>query len=170
MESVILVDENDNQVGTMEKMAAHHSGALHRAFSILLFNSQGEMLIQKRAGTKYHSGGLWTNACCSHPKPGERMEDATRSRLKHEMGIDLQTSFSYKFIYRAELNSNLVEHELDHVFIGTFDGSPAVNPEEVEDWKFVNIHDLKNDVQLNPQNYTPWFRIILNQSAINEMV
>jgi isopentenyl-diphosphate Delta-isomerase len=170
MESVILVDVNDNQVGTMEKMEAHHSGALHRAFSILLFNSKGEMLIQKRAGSKYHSGGLWTNACCSHPKPGERIEDATRSRLKHEMGIDLQTSFSYKFIYRAELNSNLVEHELDHVFTGIFDGRPKVNPEEVEDWKFININDLKKDVQANPQNYTPWFRIILNHSAINEMV
>jgi isopentenyl-diphosphate Delta-isomerase len=169
MESVILVDVNDNQIGTMEKMEAHYKGALHRAFSILIFNSKGEMLIQKRASTKYHSGGLWTNACCSHPRPGESMEVSTRDRLKHEMGIDIKTSFSYKFIYRAELNDDLVEHELDHVFIGTFDGQPQVNPDEVEDWKYISFQDLRQDVALNPQNYTPWFKLILTHSPTSEL-
>lgn len=168
MESVILVDENDNAIGTMEKMEAHYKGVLHRAFSILVFNSKGEMLIQKRAETKYHSGGLWTNACCSHPKPDEPIEVTTRRRLKHEMGIDLETSFSYKFIYRAELNDDLVEHELDHVFIGNYNGVPDVNPDEVADWKYVNFKDLLGDVQQNPQNYTPWFRLILAHNRINE--
>src|SRR6187549_460068 len=129
-DKVILVSEHDDMVGIMDKMEAHKQGLLHRAFSVFIFNTKGEMLLQQRAISKYHSGGLWTNACCSHPRPGELMEMSTRDRLKHEMGIDLKTSFSYKFIYRAELNDDLVEHELDHVFIGTFDGQPQVNPEE----------------------------------------
>lgn len=169
MESVILVDENDNAIGTMEKMEAHHRGILHRAFSILIFNSRGQMLVQKRARTKYHSGGLWTNACCSHPKPDETIEETTRKRLIHEMGIDVHTTFSYKFLYKANLDSNLIEHELDHVFIGVFDGEPNVNPEEVEDWKFVNLNDLRIDTQLHPERYTQWFRLILQHELINTM-
>lgn len=169
METVILVDVNDNAIGTMEKMEAHYKGVLHRAFSILIFNTKGEMLIQKRADTKYHSAGLWTNACCSHPKPGEPLEVSAKERLKHEMGVDANVAFSHKFIYRTELNDDLVEHELDHVFIGTFDGQPKINPEEVADWKYVNFQDLRKDVQMNPQNYTPWFRLILNHSAISEL-
>ena len=166
MEHVILVDERDDEVGTMEKMEAHRQGILHRAFSILLFNSKGEILLQKRARKKYHSGGLWTNTCCSHPNPQETMGQATRRKLKQEMGIDLQTEFAYKFIYKARLDNDLVEHEYDHVFIGQYDGAPLVNAEEVEDWKFVDLHDLREDVKKNPEEYTYWFRLILEHPEI----
>ena len=163
MEEVILVDENDNAVGTMEKMEAHRLGKLHRAFSVLPFNSQGELLLQKRAKNKYHSAGLWTNTCCSHPVPGEKIEDAAARRLKEEMGIDAKPSFAYKFLYKAELDKNLTEHELDYVFIGTFDGKPSINAAEVEDWKFVNLEWLKKDLKKNPNEYTCWFKIIMDR-------
>ena len=152
MEKVILVDERDNIVGTMEKLEAHRQGVLHRAFSILLFNSKGEILLQKRAASKYHSGGLWTNACCSHPLPEESMEQATRRKLKQEMGIDLQTEFAYKFIYKATLDHGLTEHELDYVYTAIFDGDPVINTEEVEAWKFVDIAALKKDIADNPDH------------------
>src|SRR5688572_20187427 len=145
MEMVILVDHNDVAIGTMEKMEAHRRGELHRAFSVLVFNSKGEILLQKRALRKYHSGGLWTNACCSHPQPGEKMEDAARRRLKEEMGIDLQPEYAYKFIYKTVLDQNLVEHEYDHVYKATFNGEPAINKAEVADWKFVDLAWLKTD-------------------------
>ena len=165
-EHVILVDEHDNSIGTMEKLEAHKKGLLHRAFSIFLFNSKGEMLIQKRAPSKYHSGGLWTNACCSHPLPGEPIAIATRRRLLFEMGIDLQPEFAYKFIYKAPLDKDLTEHELDHVFTGVFNGKPVINPEEVEDWKFESLSNLKRDVIDHPEKYTYWFRLILSQSDV----
>src|SRR5690606_7296807 len=161
MENVILVDEQDNAIGVMDKMEAHQKGILHRAFSIIIFNSKGEMLIQKRAFSKYHSGGLWTNACCSHPLPEETMKEATRRRLNYEMGIDLEPDFAYKFIYNIPLDKNLIEHEFDHVFTATYDGTPVVNSEEVEDWKFMNVSSLKEDVQANPNQYTHWFKLIL---------
>lgn len=167
METVILVDQNDNAIGTMEKMEAHRKGELHRAFSVLIFNSQGEILLQKRAKGKYHSGGLWTNACCSHPVPGEKMEDATRRRLKEEMGIDLQPEFAYKFIYKIDLDQNLVEHEYDHVFKATFNGAPLINTEEVEDWKFVDLQWLKKDILLHPGDYTYWFKVMLDHPQQN---
>jgi isopentenyl-diphosphate Delta-isomerase len=170
MEEVLLVDEQDRIVGTMEKMEAHEKGLLHRAFSILIFNSKGEILLQKRAGKKYHSGGLWTNACCSHPLPGESMEAATSRRLKFEMGIDIPTVFAYKFLYKVPLDSQLTEHELDHVYFGIFDGSPSVNPAEVEDWKYMSLHELRSDMQAHPENYTHWFKLIMNHSEINELV
>jgi isopentenyl-diphosphate delta-isomerase len=163
MEMVILVDMNDNAIGTMEKLEAHQRGELHRAFSILLYNSKGEMLLQKRAQSKYHSGGLWTNACCSHPVPGEKIEDTTRRRLKEEMGIDVPLSYSYKFIYKTALDRNLTEHELDHVFVGRFDGTPSINKTEVEDWKYADIAWLKNDVIKNPDSYTYWFTLLIDQ-------
>jgi isopentenyl-diphosphate Delta-isomerase len=163
MEEVVLVDEFDNTIGTMEKMEAHRRGKLHRAFSVILFNSEGEMLLQKRSKKKYHSGGLWTNACCSHPAPGESMEAAARRRLMEEMGIDVQPKFSYKFIYRTNLDQNLIEHELDHVYVGLYNGIPVINKEEVEDWKFVSVSWLKNDVLKNPQEYTYWFRMIVDR-------
>lgn len=164
---VILVDQNDNPTGTMEKMEAHRKGELHRAISVMIYNSKGEMLLQKRASTKYHSGGLWTNACCSHPMPGEKTEDAARRRLKEEMGIDLQPRFSYKFIYKTDLDHNLIEHEYDHVFVGTFNGTPAINSSEVEDWKFVNTEWLKKDIRHNPDHYTHWFRLIVEQLTVD---
>jgi isopentenyl-diphosphate Delta-isomerase len=166
MEKVILVDENDNAIGTMEKLEAHQKGILHRAFSVLLFNSKGEILLQKRALHKYHSGGLWTNTCCSHPQPDESIEQATRRKLIQEMGIDVNPTFAFKFVYRIELDKGLVENELDHVFIGTFDGQPHINHEEVEDWKFMNVSTLRADMQNNPDAYTHWFRIIMNHPQL----
>lgn len=165
MENVILVDHDDNAIGTMEKMEAHRKGILHRAFSILVFNSKGELLIQKRAQSKYHSGGLWTNTCCSHPLPDEPIEQAARRRLKQEMGIDLQPEFAYKFIYKAALDNNLTEHEYDHVFFATYDGIPDINKEEVEDWKFTPLPSLLRDIEINPENYTEWFKIILKDTG-----
>lgn len=170
MEHVILVDEGDNAIGTMEKMEAHKKGVLHRAFSVLLFDGGGRILLQKRASKKYHSSGLWTNTCCSHPAPGEKMEDAVRRRLLEEMGIDLQPEFAYKFIYRANLDQGLIEHEFDHVFIGTFDGEPDINHEEVEDWKFVALDWLKKDIGENPGRYTYWFKLIIEHPALPSMV
>ncbi|MEO7990495.1 MAG: isopentenyl-diphosphate Delta-isomerase [Chryseolinea sp.] len=170
MEHVILVDEFDNAIGTMEKLEAHQKGILHRAFSVLLFNSKGEILLQKRAIGKYHSGGLWTNTCCSHPLPGESMEEATRRKLIQEMGIDLKPEFAYKFIYKTNLDDNLIEHEYDHVFIGTHDGDPIINDEEVEDWKFTDLSSLRIDVKENPEAYTYWFRLIINHPQLNTVI
>lgn len=160
MENVILVDIDDQSLGTMEKMMAHEQGLLHRAFSVLLFNSKGELLIQKRSQLKYHSAGLWTNTCCSHPRPEEKMEDAIQRKLMQEMNIDAQPVFAYKFIYKADLENGLTEHEVDHVFIGTYDGEPEVNRDEVEDWKFVSLTDLQKDIQTNPEQFTFWFKLI----------
>ena len=160
MEKVILVDEKDNEIGTEEKIKAHQNGGkLHRAFSIFIFNSQGQMLIHKRAKTKYHSPGLWTNACCSHPKPGESLKEAVHRRLKEEMGFDCELEEAFSFIYKADVGNGLTEWEFDHVFIGRFDGEPEPNPEEVDDWKWMNIDELKKDIEQNPEKYTPWFRI-----------
>jgi isopentenyl-diphosphate Delta-isomerase len=170
MEHVILVDEMDSPLGTMEKMEAHRKGVLHRAFSVLLFNTRGEILLQKRAQSKYHSGGLWTNTCCSHPLPNESIELAARRKLKQEMGIDLQPEFAYKFIYRTKLDHELVEHEYDHVFIGTFDDEPLINLQEVEDWKFMDLDALKRDITQNPKHYTEWFRLILGHEKLPQLV
>lgn len=167
MEQVILVDKDDNAVGTMEKMEAHRKGVLHRAFSILLFDDAGRMLIQKRAHDKYHSRSLWTNACCSHPLPGETLEEATRRRLRQELGIDVQTEHRYSFIYRAELDGDLIEHELDHVFVGAFNGTPVINEEEVSDWKFVDVAWLKEDIALHPEAYTEWFKLIIGHPQLD---
>ena len=169
MEKVILVDEHDHVVGSMDKLEAHQKGVLHRAFSILIFNSKGEMLLQKRSQSKYHSGGLWTNACCSHPAPQENMIDATKKRLKHEMGIDLQPEFAYKFIYKSKLDKDLTEYELDHVFTGIFDGTPDINNNEVEDWKFINLNTLRRDMDAHPDDYTVWFKLIMNHPELKEI-
>jgi isopentenyl-diphosphate Delta-isomerase len=163
MEHVILVNEQDEAIGTMEKMEAHRTGVLHRAFSILLFNSKGEILLQQRALGKYHSGGLWTNTCCSHPLPGETMEAATRRKLYQEMGVDLQPTFAYKFIYRATLDHDLIEHEYDHVYTGFYDGEPAINRDEVADWKYMDLLLLREDMRLHPADYTYWFKLIVEQ-------
>jgi isopentenyl-diphosphate delta-isomerase len=170
MDEVILVDQNDNAIGTMAKMEAHEKGILHRAFSVLLFNDQGELLLQQRARSKYHSAGLWTNTCCSHPRPGEDTDEAVRRRLLQEMGIDILPSFSYKFIYKMDVGDHLIEHEYDHVYIGTFNGKPNINTAEVEDWKFVGLSWLSSDMKKNPDNYTVWFRLIMNNPAIGELI
>lgn len=161
MEEVILVDAHDQPIGTMEKLEAHQKGLLHRAFSVILFNSKGEMLLQKRATDKYHSGGLWTNTCCSHPKPDESIEMAAERRLEEEMGIRLRPAFLYKFIYKTPLDNELTEHELDHVLTGVFDGEPAPHPSEVADWKYVAIEEIKADMAMHPDDYTFWFRLIM---------
>lgn len=163
MEEVILVDENDNEVGTEEKIKAHEDAKLHRAFSIFIFNSNGEMILQRRALKKYHCGGLWTNTCCSHPRKGETLEQAAHRRLKEEMGFDTELERVFSFIYNAPFENGLTEHELDHVFIGTYNDQPNINKEEVEEWKTITVEDLKKDVEQNPQNYTPWFKIALER-------
>lgn len=163
-ERVILVDENDKEIGSEEKIKAHEDGGkLHRAFSVFIFNSKGEMLLQKRAGSKYHFGGLWTNTCCSHPHSDEPIEKTVHEKLKQEMGFDTELKEAFTFIYRAEFGNGLTEHELDHVFIGKFDGEPQPNPEEADDWKWVNVEELQRDIKENPDNYTPWFRIALER-------
>jgi isopentenyl-diphosphate Delta-isomerase len=168
MDQVILVDENDIAIGLMEKMEAHRIGALHRAFSILLFNSKGEMLIQKRAKTNYHSGGLWTNACCSHPIQNENIERTVSKRLLFEMGINLAPKFVYKFTYKTSLDQNLIEYEVDHVFKATFDGVPSINKDEVEDWKFIDLEELRDSITLHPHEYTYWFKLIVNHAEFQD--
>lgn len=163
MPEVILVDEKDNVIGTEEKMKTHQEGKLHRAFSIFVFNSKGELLLQKRAKSKYHSGGLWTNTCCSHPRPEEHIEKAVHRRLKEEMGFDCELKEIFSFTYKAKLDNNLFEHEYDHVFIGNFDGEPNPNPEEVDDWKWVDLEELKKDIRENPDSYTYWLKISIDK-------
>ena len=158
-EKVILVDKNDNQVGLMPKLEAHEKGVLHRAFSIFIFNSKYELLLQKRASSKYHSGGLWTNTCCSHPREGEDTLDAANRRLDEEMGIKTSLRKVYDFIYKAELDNQLTEHEFDHVFYGVFDNDPILNKDEAEDFKWVDMETLNNDIIKNEDNYTVWFKI-----------
>lgn len=159
-EFVVLVDQNDQKLGLMEKQQAHVAGLLHRAFSVFVFNSKGELMIQQRAADKYHSPTLWTNTCCSHPRDNETYEAAAHRRLEEEMGFDCALDFKFSFIYKADLDNNLTEHELDHVFIGHFDGEPKLNPKEVMAYRWVNLEDLKNDIKINSQDYTAWFKII----------
>lgn len=161
MELVILVDEEDNEIGVMEKMEAHKKGLLHRAFSVFLFDSKGRMLIQKRAQSKYHSGGLWTNACCSHPRSNESVEEAARRRLIEELGIEADVSIAFCFTYQAKLDNDLQEHEFDHVLLGTYEGDVNYNDEEVEDFLFIEIDKLLEDIEKDPDNFTIWFKIAL---------
>lgn len=163
MEHVILVDENDQVLGTEEKIQAHRDAKLHRAFSIFIFNAKGEMMLQRRAEEKYHCGGLWTNTCCSHPQEGETPEQAAHRKLKQEMGFDTELKHLFWFIYKAPFDNGLTEHELDHVFIGTWDGEPEVNPEEAADWKWAAPEEVRQDVAANPDKYTPWFKIALDK-------
>lgn len=161
MPDVVLVNLNDEPVGTMEKMEAHRTPHLHRAFSIFLFNSHNEMLLQRRALSKYHSGGLWTNACCSHPYPGEKVEDAANRRLMEELGIGTRLRKAFQFTYMAEFENGLFEHEFDHVFIGAFEGQVHPDPSEVADYCYKSIEEIKSDLELVPAAYTPWFKIAL---------
>lgn len=156
---VILVDENDEQIGTMEKMEVHQKALLHRAFSIFIFNNKGEILLQKRANKKYHSGGLWTNACCSHPKPGEETKVAAKKRLYEEMGFAIDLKKAFHFIYKAPFDNGLTEYEFDHVFIGTYDGGIAPDAEEVSDYCYKSVEEVKRSIQSHPQKYTEWFKI-----------
>jgi isopentenyl-diphosphate Delta-isomerase len=162
-EYVILVDEQDQALGLMEKMEAHEKGVLHRAFSVFVFNDKGELMLQQRALEKYHSGGLWTNTCCSHPRDGESAEEAAHRRLQEEMGFDCALEKKFHFIYKRELDKGLTEHELDHVFFGTYNDAPNINPEEVASYKWVNMTALKTDLQVNPHLYTEWFKICFDE-------
>ena len=159
IDEVILVDELDNEMGVMEKIEAHKKGLIHRAFSIFILNNKNELLLQKRAISKYHSGGLWTNSCCSHPKPGENLSIATQRRLTEEMGLTCKLNFAFSFKYKVEFENGLTEHELDHVFIGQSDSIPKANNLEVEEWKYMNCEDIQEDIKKNPDFYTEWFKI-----------
>ena len=162
-EHVILVDRMGREIGTQEKIQAHREGNLHSAFSIFIFNAVGELLLQRRAQTKYHSGGLWTNTCCSHPRPGESFYRAAKRRLNEEMGFDCELTGLFSFIYHTQLDNSLFEHELDYVFAGYYNGQPTPNPDEVDDWKWMNVSTLKQEVQETPENYTYWFKLTLDR-------
>ena len=156
---LILVDENDSPTGTMEKMEVHQKALLHRAFSVFIFNSKGDMLLQQRASNKYHSGGLWTNACCSHPREGQQTIEAAERRLQEEMGFTIPLKKAFNFTYKAALDNGLTEYEYDHVFIGTYDGAIDPDEDEVKDFCFVSIDEIKTSIQSHPQKYTEWFKI-----------
>ena len=158
-EKVILVDKNDNQIGFMPKLEAHQKGVLHRAFSIFIFNNEYELLLQKRASSKYHSGGLWTNTCCSHPREDEDILDAANRRLIEEMGIETSLRKVYEFTYKAELDNDLTEHEFDHVFYGVYNEDPEINPDEADDFKWIDMDSLYEDIKINGDIYTVWFKI-----------
>lgn len=163
IEEVILVDTEDNQLGVMEKMEAHRLGVLHRAFSVFIFNKKGDMLLQKRSPEKYHSPGLWTNACCSHPRPGESIEAAASRRLREELNFSVPIKKVFDFTYRAEFSNGLIEHEFDHVFFGEYDGWVNFNPTEVSDYCYMSLDEVKDSIQLSPNKFTEWFRIVLPQ-------
>jgi isopentenyl-diphosphate delta-isomerase len=163
-EKVILVDVNDYEIGEMEKMEAHLKGKLHRAFSVFIFNTQGELLLQQRANDKYHSAGKWTNTCCSHPRPGEETLAAANRRLMEEMGLKCNIKHVFSFQYLAEVTAQgLIENEYDHVFFGETDLSPVINPNEVSAYKYVKMDDLLHDIKINPDHYTEWLKICFDR-------
>jgi isopentenyl-diphosphate delta-isomerase len=157
---LMLVDENDRVTGTAGKMDAHAKALLHRAVSVFIHNTKADWLLQRRALDKYHSNGLWTNTCCSHPYPGETSIDAARRRLYEEMGMNCDMREVFSFIYKEQVDNDLTEHELDHVFIGLSDELPVPDHREVMDWRFVSFPDLDNEIRKNPENFTTWFRHI----------
>jgi isopentenyl-diphosphate Delta-isomerase len=162
-ENVILVNQNDEQIGLMPKMEAHQKAVLHRAFSVFVLNDKNEIMLQQRASQKYHSPLLWTNTCCSHQRYGETNIQAGSRRLFEEMGFETGLKELFHFIYKAPFDNGLTEHELDHVMIGYYNGEPKINPEEVESWKWMSIEDVANDIQLQPEIYTVWFKIIFDE-------
>lgn len=158
-QDVILVSEKDEVLGTMEKMEAHKKGVLHRAFSVFIFNNKGQMLLQQRASEKYHGGKLWSNTCCSHPYPGEDVEEAAQRRLKEEMGFTAPLKKVFEFLYKAEVENGLIEHEYDHVFAGVYQGSIVINKGEVADYCYEDMDDLKWAINEKPEKFTAWFRL-----------
>ena len=162
MTEVILVNENDEVIGSMEKLQAHKEGRLHRAFSVFIINKNKQLLLQQRAIHKYHSAGLWSNACCSHPSPHESIQDAAIRRVREELGIgilNLTNIFSFK--YKADLENNLTEHELDHVLLAHYDGEPTINEDEVSDWKYFSLEEIKDMLHIHPEKFTVWFKLIM---------
>lgn len=162
-EKVILVDTRDNEVGEMEKMEAHLKGELHRAISVIVYNDQKEMLLQQRAFTKYHTPGLWSNTCCSHPRPGEGVEQAANRRLLEEMGFQCQLVKAFDFVYKASFPNGLIEHEFDHVFFGKFNLEPFINPEEAHAYRWIGMDELMQEMKNSPDEFTIWFRLIMEQ-------
>ncbi|OLS24542.1 MAG: Isopentenyl-diphosphate Delta-isomerase [Candidatus Heimdallarchaeota archaeon LC_3] len=162
VENVILVDTNDKKLGEEEKMSAHEKGLLHRAFSIFVFNSKGELLLQQRAFHKYHSKGIWANTCCSHPRTSETLNESVNRRLQEELGFTTDLEKKFDFIYKAPVE-NLIEHEFDHVFVGKYDGEVRPNPDEVHDYKWIAKEQLIADSKEHPEKYAEWFKIIINQ-------
>jgi isopentenyl-diphosphate delta-isomerase len=160
---VILVDENDNQQGTMEKIEAHEKAKLHRAFSVFIYNSRKELMLQQRALSKYHTPGLWTNTCCSHQLLGETNIEAGKRRLQEEMGFSTDLQETISFIYKAPFENGLTEHEFDYILVGEYDDDPSPNPEEVHDWKWMKLDDIEADIKSNPEHYTEWFKIIFKK-------
>ena len=159
----ILVDQSDNKIGLMDKMEAHEKGVLHRAFSVFIFNKCNELMLQKRAHSKYHSPGLWTNTCCSHQRDDESNIEAGKRRLFEEMGFTTDLAETTSFIYRAAFDNDLIEHELDHILIGSFENPPNINKIEVDSWRWMQLEDIKEDIEINPNNYTVWFKIIFQK-------
>ena len=162
-EKVILVDKNDKEIGAMEKQEAHVKGLLHRAFSIFIFNDKNELLLQRRALKKYHSGGLWTNTCCSHPRQNETTKNAAKRRLVEEMGMSCVLKKQFDFIYMAKLDNNLYEHEFDHVYFGFSNELPQINTEEVEEYTYKTLEDIGNEIKITPEKYTEWFKICFRE-------
>ena len=165
-ENVILVDVLDNQLGLMPKMEAHEKAVLHRAFSVFIFNDKGELMLQQRAAHKYHSPLLWTNTCCSHQRDGESNIEAGKRRLIEEMGFKTNLKEIFSFVYKAPFDNGLTEHELDHVMIGNFNGIPKINPDEVASFKWMTLEAVKKDIELQPNIYTAWFKIIFKESYL----
>ncbi|WP_142783695.1 isopentenyl-diphosphate Delta-isomerase [Changchengzhania lutea] len=162
-EKVILVNENDEQIGLMPKLEAHEKAVLHRAFSVFIFNDNNELMLQQRAHSKYHSPSLWTNTCCSHQRDGESNIEAGKRRLQEEMGFVAELQESISFIYKAPFDNGLTEHEYDHVLLGTYNDEPTVNPLEVANWKWMPLEAVKVDMSLHPEAYTAWFKVIFNK-------
>lgn len=162
-ELVVLVNENDEAIGLMPKLEAHEKAVLHRAFSVFVLNDKNELMLQQRAAHKYHSPLLWTNTCCSHQRENETNIEAGNRRLFEEMGFTTELKELFSFIYKAPFDNGLTEHELDHVMIGYYNGEPKINPEEVEAWKWLDIDEVRKDMEENPENYTAWFKIIFDE-------
>lgn len=162
-EKVILVNEQDEPIGLMEKLEAHQKAVLHRAFSVFILNDKNEVMLQQRAHHKYHSPMLWTNTCCSHQRDGETNIQAGTRRLFEEMGFSTELKELFHFIYKAPFDNGLTEHELDHVMIGYYNQEPKINRDEVESWKWMSIKAIKDDIQTQSENYTVWFKIIFDE-------
>ncbi|AUS05905.1 isopentenyl-diphosphate Delta-isomerase [Pseudotamlana carrageenivorans] len=162
-EKVILVNEKDEKIGLMPKMEAHEKALLHRAFSVFVFNDKNELMLQQRALDKYHSPGLWTNTCCSHQRDGESNLDAGRRRLQEEMGFEVPLEESISFMYKAPFDNGLTEHEYDHIMLGTYNGKPNINPDEVASWKWMPLEAVKEDIEKQPEIYTAWFKVIFDK-------
>lgn len=162
-DTVLLVDINDKPLAEVDKLKAHQMGLLHRAFSVFIVNSKGEMLIHQRAKNKYHGAGLWTNACCSHPQLNEDIKESALERLDYEMGLSCEIKETFTFVYKIPVENNLIEHEYDHVFLGKTDEDPKINLEEAQDFKWINIEGLLNDIETNPKKYTSWFKMAIKK-------